>query len=310
MAKDVERVEVEALRLTNTPFGENTQPENVFKTRVGSFALGHQTRSYMVARRELTIHYFEAAFDVEIKSVWEKALFHSLELLRLDARDSVRMRLSVPFVLIYLNRDDDAFDFMRYLLQGGAGQSEEDFVRRHVRSHEGEWIYPRERNCRFLDFFQQFVLPENCNVPTSFLVAVLIIKLRLIATYDSLSRAIEVTFDTTGGQRIHVVQGVVADMLMGNSLRDLDIDSQKEQVERLFDLIDEVNPSILQSIHDPKPVLDLCFASCSLQKEVPGHVAEAFEISRYCSRCFNRVPGAKRLLEKRMDRKKYMRPNA
>lgn len=310
LAKDLQRVKDEAVPLLNTPFGDDPEPQNVFETQVGNFRQGNEPYAYMAARRELAMCYYMAAMDAGLKCVWEKVLFHALAMLRLDVNDSLQMRLMVPFILLYLNRDDDAFDFMRYLLQVGKEVSMDDLKRRYLASREGEWIYPHMENCRFLDLFKECAMATARNVPTEFLVALLIIKVRLIATYDSISWAIDVVFETSGGQRMLAARGAVRNMLMDSSLQNLDIDSQREQVERLLNAIDGRNPSILKAICDPEPFENLCAATCSLETEMPRNIEEAWEISRYCGRCFHRIPGAQRLLQKRMDRKKYLGPNA
>ncbi|GAX21478.1 hypothetical protein FisN_10Hu057 [Fistulifera solaris] len=83
--------------------------ENPFETRVGEFnTFGHD---YLEARGELAKSYWEAAHDSDVKDVWELSLFHFLEISRLDATgtSSAEARHRVPFILLYLNRDDDAF---------------------------------------------------------------------------------------------------------------------------------------------------------------------------------------------------------
>jgi hypothetical protein len=107
--------------------------------------VGRHTEPYMRARFDLAESYFQAAYEVEIKAVWEKALFHSLEILRIDATDLLDVHRTTPFLLLYLNRDDDAFDFIRFTIRSvNAGMPE--IKTRYQNSKEGDWIYPREKN--------------------------------------------------------------------------------------------------------------------------------------------------------------------
>jgi hypothetical protein len=114
VARDLKRVEEEIIPLRNTPFGDDPVPHNIFETEIGMFSEGPEARRYMVARRELVESYFQAALDVEIKEVWEKALFHALVQLREAVSDPKGMIYVTPFILLYLNRDDDAFDFVQH----------------------------------------------------------------------------------------------------------------------------------------------------------------------------------------------------
>ena len=74
---------------------------------------------------------------------------------------------------------------------------------RHVQSQEGEWIDPRNKNCRFLDIWDEFPNVNDRDVPLSFLVVLLIIKCRIVATYDATCISIDLAF--RGGQRIQAV---------------------------------------------------------------------------------------------------------
>jgi hypothetical protein len=302
ISKHLHSVKQEAQRLRKTPFGTDRARQNVFETQAGYFSQGEQTDHYMSARESLTQSYFDAALDVHIQSVWEKALFEALATFRLDvAADAEEIWFIIPYILLYLDRDDDVLAFIRHLTQVDAEQNMEELVRRHIESHEGEWIFPSEKDCRFLDIFEQRSNANDYSLPIHILVPLLLIKLRLVATYDSIKKAIEVVFETTGGQRIQVVRDRVTDMLMERSLQNLNIDAQREQIDHLMEVIDMVNPAVLPTMVDPDPLMDR-FES---QREMPAHLLEALENIPRCNPCFNRIPGARRVLARYLDRKKY-----
>ena len=294
LAGDLKRVEEEAIPLCNTPFADDPEPQNIFETHIGIFNEGPQTLAYMTARCELVESYFQAAHDVEIKEVWEKALFHALVLLREDASDPYGMRYVTPFILLYLNRDDDAYDFIRYWVEIGFVRDRDgilEMMLRHTNSKEGDWFYPREANSRFQDIFEECPEADDQVMLLSFLVALLIIKLRLVAAYDAACESIDFAFDeTTGGQRIREVKDAVKDMLIDESV--VNIDSQRDQIDQLFEVIHRNNPSMLPSILNPRPIL----SQPRPHPGVEGDPSEVYDVLNYCDRCFLRIPGARQRL--------------
>jgi hypothetical protein len=79
------------------------------------FEFAH-TQAHFKARTKLANTYWIAAYDSEVKEVWEKSLSHYLEILRLDVSDPSFVRFRVPFILLYINRDNEAYSFIRYWL--------------------------------------------------------------------------------------------------------------------------------------------------------------------------------------------------
>ena len=205
------------------------------------------------------------------------------------------MTYGTPFILLYLNRDDDAFDFIRHWVKVGVIRDSDGFVelmRRHVQSKEGEWFFPRQKDSRFQDIFEEIPEASDQNVLLAFLVALLIIKLRLVAAYDAACESIDLAFDeTTGGQRIREVKGAVREMLIDESM--VNISSQRQQVERLVDVIHQNNPSMLPSILNPLPLLN----QSRPPPNIRGDPSEAYDIVNYCNRGFIRIPGALLMLE-------------
>jgi hypothetical protein len=262
---------------------------------VTNFSEVQETKEYMTARWGLMETYWEAACQAETKAVWEKVLYHSLALLRLEMFDVMEMRYITPFILLDLQRDDDAFAFVRYFISldylGDAAT--DDLQRRYIQCQEGNWVYPREENCRFLDIFQECSRMREDVMPTAFLVAVLVIKLRLVAAYDATRRSIDIASETTGGQRIQQVQDVVKDMLIDDKL--VNIESQRQQIERLINVIHRINPSMLPAILNPHPLIRQRRPPLS----TPGEPCEALHILLFCMRPQIRVPGAREKLEQR-----------
>jgi hypothetical protein len=277
IARTLKKVNKLTSPLRNTINDIFLEPQNFFESQVGLFGQFYESQAYLTTRRELVELYAQAGNILETKCVWEKALSHALELLRLDFRDVNNTRYAIPFILLNLNRDDDAFDFIRYWMNN-----------HHFESQEGEWIYPRNENCRYLDIFKEVSWVNDRNATLAFLVALLIIKFRIVATYDATCGSIDLAFGTSNGQRIQEIQCTVKEMLLDETL--MNIENQREQVERLVNVIHRRNAIILPAILNPVPLLGKKW------RDAPD---EALFVLLHGTGCLIRVPGAQTLLEQR-----------
>jgi hypothetical protein len=269
------------------PWEDDAVAENLFDTRAGDFGGFDETQNYMEARTHLADSYWTAAYDSEVKEVWEKALFHYLELLRLDASYKCEVRFRVPFILLYLNRDDEAYAFIRYWLNFG-NQDYDEVVARHGRSHEGDWMYPFEPNCRFLDIFKECPNTEDLMEP--YIVALAVIKLRIVASYCSIMRSINFAFDQTDAKRIQEVQLNAQEMLVDS---DIDIDNQREQLDRLVSKIHFFLFNSMQSFGE-----ESLFYKFAKMKEIAQSLPFSMNVALlYGLRAFFRVPGASEALQ-------------
>ncbi len=296
IAKDLARVEAEAipLRTYTDPWGNTGAPENLFETSAGDFGMSDDIQAYLKARNSLANAYWDAAYESEVKHVWEKALFHSLELLRLDASYDCETRFRVPFILLYLNRDDDAYAFVRYWLNfDDSHVSYDQVVERHKRTREGDWLYPREPKCRYNHIFAECPKMEEQYLSLPYLVALAIIKLRIIAAHDAMSRSLDLAFHQKGVQRIQEVRSAVNEMILDSNVN---IISQRQQLGRLLDLIHRKNPAMLASI------LNCAYFAETSQSfaDAPDYPFPMNIILTNGLRCFFRVPGAADVLRQRL----------
>ena len=90
----------------------------------------------------------ELAHETQTKEAWTLVAEHYLECLRLNLGDNNGLRFEFPFVLLRLNRDDDAYCFCRYWI---TFDDRDDESGTHSSSQQGEWIYPKQEGCRYLD---------------------------------------------------------------------------------------------------------------------------------------------------------------
>jgi len=160
----------------------------------------------------------------------------------------------------------------RYWLNCG----DEDYDERealHANSNEGDWLYPRKEGCRFLDIFEESPNRNPKYMDLPFLIAVCIVKLRLVAAYDAkLQRGMDVSDDEKAKA-----------------------ESNRQQIQRLMDQIHENNPSMLPSLVNPMP-----FKSQPLPEyHSEGHPSEAFLVLNNANRCWMGVPGSAEMLAER-----------
>lgn len=287
-----------AAPLRNTPFGDDSRRQNIFETQIGLFRDDHITHRYMVARRQLVESYFHAASAVDVKEVWEKALYHALVQLREAITDPRGMIYVTPFILLNLNRDDEAYDLVRYWVSVycvWTTRPMTEIMSRHVESKEGEFFYPRTKNGRYQDLFEEYpAAVDEQDMLMVFLVTLLIIKLRIVAAYDAACASLDLVFhETTGGRLIQEVRCTVADMIIDERL--VNIDSQRRQIDQLVEIIDRRNPTTLPAILNPLPLI----SQRQPATDVRGEPSEAYEIVTYSYRCFARIPGARKMLEDR-----------
>ena len=130
--------------------GPNSEPETFFETQVGNFGLWDATRGYLRVRQHLLEAYMGAAFVPQSKHLYEKALNHALAIQRLD-----------------LHRNDDAFEAIRYWMKiDHTDEETRDQLRQsHAGTKDGDWIYPREKGCRFLDIFEECPDARRSSLP-------------------------------------------------------------------------------------------------------------------------------------------------
>jgi hypothetical protein len=126
----------------------------------------------MRARVDLAELIHSIAYWEETIECWEKVLLHYSQMLHLCSSDNLGLRFRVPFILIYLNRDDDAYAFCQnwendvyaFRLHWENLETEDynQWQQHHENSKEGGWVFPREDGCRYNDLFDD-TLPDSHN---------------------------------------------------------------------------------------------------------------------------------------------------
>ena len=145
-----------------------------------------------------------------------------------------------PFILLYLNRDDEAYAYIRYWLKVG--------IRGPNRP------CPVEPNCRYHDVFKESITFEEQDLHVPYLLALAIIKMRIIASHDAILQSIDFAFQQTDGERIQEVRPVVQEMLVEN---EIDIADQRRQLYRIFDELESDRPAMLDFILNSELISEL-----------------------------------------------------
>ncbi|GAX29229.1 hypothetical protein FisN_28Lh057 [Fistulifera solaris] len=276
--------------------GESDHVENYVGRDDGGYNGYEGFQNWMRARSDLASMYWDAAYESEVREVCLRAHFHCVELMKFDAAFDVTTRIRLPFILLYLNRDDEAYAFIRYWLKV------EDYTDPvydkgkswHGRSEGGDLPIPCEPNCRFNDIFEECTKLDELTLLAPCLMVLIIIKLRIIATHEAVSAVLRYTFAETACKRIQQVGPVVHEMLAGG-----DVSIQRQQLEQLFDKMEVDHPSIIDDllecefISERREALDLDEDFLE-QYPFPINITLANGL-----RLFYRVPGAGDILRQR-----------
>jgi hypothetical protein len=286
------------------------KPQNLFETRVGDFLALDEASAYMKSRNEFVESMYRFAYEVETKHSWEKALFHYLEISRLCHRDDLNLRYRIPFILLYLNRDDDACDFCLYYIKRDRYGQRPERDRIHENTQEGDWIYPHVPNGRYVDPLEGLRESVLETLPLSYLVALCVIKMRMVAAYFARKIGVALFARTTFGEMIEQSEAApvvsrISEMLVGGDQEVQRIDSIRQQIERILERIHTNNPSILPAIINPEPLK----GQSPPPYFRPRGPSEAYYVLFDCNRCWLRVPGAEQRLVSRFGKEPIFNTN-
>ncbi len=292
----------EMQQLAEWGFGLIDEPENVLETQVGNFWFIYETRNYIRARFNLSKALYSIAYGEECVEIWEKVLGHQLEIMRLNRSDNLGVRFGAVFVMLYLNRDDDCYAFMRHFLDNDVREADEENLPDLV-SRPGDWIYGKEPDCRFGDMIADLRLNPKF-MPLAFLVALLIIKMRIVAQYEARKKTFSIFASTKKARQLggsaDILQ-IIKKHLIGDAEAVARIGKQNRHVDQLMEIIHRNNPTMLPSIINPGPLK----SQPQPHSYTRGSPEEAWFVLDECNRCFLRTPGA----EARVAAKVGVEPN-
>ena len=150
-------------------------PENYFETKIGQFGWLVETWDYFQTRKELAEEHFQNGSEENSEESYKAALIHYLELIRLSKGDPFGFRFKIPFILLSLNRDQEAQDFIKWWL---TVEPECDRANPPP-SKEGDWIYLKNQN--ILEDLSSFITQGSRD--QNFAAALALIKARIVTNF-------------------------------------------------------------------------------------------------------------------------------
>ena len=275
---------------------------------IGHFWSLIEPRNYCRATYSFAEHILEQAHNYDCKPLWEIGLSHHMELLRLIHGDNMGIRDKVPFILIELNRDNDAYNFVKWWLTidpdgtydwGNPPDSE-----------EGDWLYLKNQN--IFENFGQFYSTKYISL--AHLATLTLLKLRLSAKMrfalvikDALKTQIksasaelgmlnDVNNDYSGSISDIIVSYIdeseTASIKSGDLSKEIKIQSKYSDI--LLKEMFSNNKMFLQSLVNPDPMgQDRHYPSSHSR----GSAEEAYLVMKDCYRLYKRTPMAKRRLQ-------------
>ncbi|KAF4443305.1 MYND finger [Fusarium austroafricanum] len=281
-------VEKEEQELRDHP-GDIFTPPNIFENGVGHFWGIHETRGYMRAR----YHLVDAILQVfgapggRIDAVKE-ALEHLLDMLRLCRGDNMGIRDLVPHLFIRLNKDQAAYDFVKWYATTGS-ESNYDW---------GDMDLP------YLDVKDADVLEEPLEawsngqyLSLSHVAAVTLIKVRILLDLQAAQNTTRALNGTIPREIIGLIQTQLVgsavesrpDILM-RSTEDLSklISKIKDQIVSLYKSVNTYNP------HFWKLMLSDAFIAAGQRPGMYSHETkeEACLMIGYCLASWIETPGS------------------
>ncbi|CCT63383.1 uncharacterized protein FFB20_09596 [Fusarium fujikuroi] len=286
-------VEKEEQELRDHP-GDMFTPPNIFENGVGHFWGIHETRAYMRAR----YHMVDVLLQVfgtpggKIDAVQE-ALDHLVDMLRLCRGDNMGVRDLVPHLYIRLNRDQEAYDFVKWYATTGS-ESKYDW---------GDIDQP------YLDIRDADVLEEPLEtwangkyLSLGHVAAVTLIKVRILLDLQSAQNAARALNGTIPPEIVGLIRGELVgsavagrpDILMGSTehLSKL-IKKVKGQIAKLYRSVNEYNP------HFWRLMLSCPVSAASQRPGMYSHETkeEACLMIGYCLASWVETPGAFQLMK-------------
>jgi len=218
-------------------------------------------------------------YNQDSKRIYEIALAHYLELLRLIHGDNLGIRDKVPFLLLALNRDEDAYNFIKWW-ETIDPDGHYDWGEPPA-SQEGDWLYLKGQ-----DINENLLTNINC---LPFLAALALIKARIILTCEIAEKEFQ-TFQEVLQTGSSINQKLLCNIPALTKIKrflgcnDALLREQKQQLEVCLNAIQRTNPYFLKAVVNPRPILDME----PPQYTQRGTVSEVYGVIVDCSRLFER----------------------
>ena len=242
-------VNKEAAHLSTELWGE---PGNTFEEEAGHFWGILETRPYCRARYGLAEAILELADEKKQSFIYEKALAHNMELLRLIHSDNMGIRYEVPFVFLMLNRDEDCYNFLKWW----------GTIDPHGRynwgdppeSKEGDWLYLTDQD--LLENPLKFINMMELQVLAAFLWTRMRIvsRYRLMEAVEKQIKSAVLSKDKELRCLLHILPSLEKTVL-GKYQSKSSLKIQEEIMKQLLEAIEMCNKTFLPALINPEPLL-------------------------------------------------------
>ena len=262
-------------------------------------------RAYCRVRYGFAEHILEQAHYMDLKQIYDRGLSHFMELLRLIHSDNMGIRYKVPFILITLNRDEDAYNFIKWWLTiDPNGTYDWGDVPKNTK--QGDWLYLTNESIfeNFGDYISRYTA-------LSFVASLVLIKIRLVIKLKrSLMMKDKINLYLSQCDELFCNKehsNMIGDIIVGNyvctypshlKLSNVEnmkkvINEQELHVNTLLSEMVQMNKMFVQSLVNPRPMRQQNYPQYSSQ----GSPEEAFIVMNDCCRLFARTPGAIKRLQ-------------
>eukprot|EP01084_Bolivina_argentea_P244037 408921_1 len=245
--------------------------ENANENYFEPYTIGHfwslaETRNYCQARYTLAEHILVYAECKETQKIYETGLAHFMELLRLIHGDNMGLRDQVPFILLKLNRDNDAYNFIKWW----------DTI---DPNGTYDWGNP----------------PQNTK--QAFLASLYLIKMRTILRLKSVDTQISEVKNNLKLLKTReniMITDIIHSYLTGGNKTYVNklINDQRKHAKKYLCQMLKNNKVFVQSLVNPDPLRQMNPPSGYSQ----GSGEEAYLVMYRCWRLFDRIPGVKQMI--------------
>ncbi|GAX11182.1 hypothetical protein FisN_9Hu277 [Fistulifera solaris] len=250
----------------------------------------NHVEEYLCASTDLAQLYYDLAYEIRTKETWEDAKFHYQAVMVLHAAFHPYIPIRLTFVLLHLHRHDEAYAFTRSLLKVEA------YTNPEYREGKFEWYqhangsgreFTVERNCHWKDIFEDCTKLNELPLTAPYLLALVIIKLRIISTYEKESKGREVFKFMLPSD---MIANIETNMMGFNGP---DVQHQRRQLKTLLREIHKKEPMLLYALNECHCFAETLTDIAELRGKLDQYKNEIIGISLECGlRSFFRVPGA------------------
>ncbi|KAI0563129.1 hypothetical protein FGB62_45g131 [Gracilaria domingensis] len=190
--------------------------------------------------------------NYEVAPLLEKVLEHRLYLLRLYV-DRFDLSQYIPFTLLRLDQEDRCVAFITNCTRSDNNDEELESP-----SEQPPYEPLKVDDClntfadRYADIFDTVPEARPNFVRTSFLIALCIVKLRIIARYEAKCERMDSFLHTSIGQRLEDCVQHIAHYVVGDKREAARVAEQERHVERYLEIIKSPDSTYLELIINPE----------------------------------------------------------